>query len=62
MTIDMEIDESTVRKIILEYLHEKLGFTTIQKDDITIEVKSKQNYRSEWEQAAFKAKIHKIVL
>ena len=55
MNIVIEIDEKELRKIIQEKLIEMLPNTHIATEDVKIEVKSKQNYKSEWEQAAFKA-------
>lgn len=57
-TIKIEIDESTLKKLIKQYLEDQIG-TSIDEKDIKIETKSKQNYSSEWESAAFRASIHK---
>lgn len=54
MKINFEIDEKTLKKLIQEHFEEKTG-QMIPEDKIVIKVKSKQNYRSEWEIAAFKA-------
>jgi len=55
MKIKIEIDEKTLRGLVLDYLSSQLGELALSKDCLTIEVKSKQNYRSEWESAAFRA-------
>lgn len=60
MKVDIEIDEPTVRRVLRTYLNEVLGLEA-KDEDIRIMVKSKQNYRSEWEQADFKAEIHKVL-
>lgn len=59
--IKIEIDEITLRKLIKQYLEENIG-AEIDEKDITIEVKSKQNYKSEWELAHFRAQIIKSII
>lgn len=55
MDIRIEIDEKTLRAMVVRYLYDELGGMTVKADDVQIEVKSRQNYRSEWEVAAFRA-------
>lgn len=57
--IEIVIDKAKLRIIIREYLQHKLGNIEIQDADIDIFVKSRQNYRSEWESADFKAIFRK---
>jgi hypothetical protein len=59
MKLSTEIDESTLRKLVLQHMREKLGAVSLDEKDVVIEVKSKQNYRSEWELAAFRARVEK---
>ena len=59
VTVDVMIDENTLKEILINYLHSKLGEVDLAQRDVKIEVKSKQNYKSEWESAAFRATIHK---
>ena len=59
MKIRIEIDEQTLRGLVYAHLMEQLGSVNVEQDDIKIEVKSKQNYRSEWEAAAFRAVVNK---
>ncbi len=54
-TIHVELDEGVVRHLVEEHLRALLGEVVFDAKDVTIEVKSKQNYRSEWEPAAFRA-------
>lgn len=54
--IDIEVDEITLKRLVVEYLQRKMGDIKIDENDVYIETKSKQNYRSEWEVAAFRAK------
>jgi len=56
--IEIEIDEADLRSLIKKYLEEKLNFA-FKDEEIKIEVKSKQNYKSEWEVAQFRARIIK---
>lgn len=60
MRIQLEINEAELRKIILIHLQQHMS-ADITADDVKIEVKSTQNYKSEWEQAAFRATIDKRV-
>lgn len=55
MKIRIELDEQVVKDLIIEYMKEQLGEIHLDEDEIRIEVKSKQNYKSEWEQANFRA-------
>jgi hypothetical protein len=55
MKINIEIDEQTIKQLILDYIQDKLGNIPIASADVSIMVKSKQNYKSTWEVADFKA-------
>lgn len=58
--IRIEIDEKTLTTLVHEYLVKQLGVDILPDVyDIKIEVKSKQNYRSEWEKAEFRAVYEK---
>ena len=54
MKIRVELNEKELRELIINYLEENIG-TTFDEKKINIEVKSSQNYKSEWEQASFRA-------
>ncbi len=58
MKIDIEIGEEDLKKLIIEHLEEILK-VSLSIDDVRIEVKSKQNYKSEWESASFRARVSK---
>lgn len=58
--IVIEIDESKLKQLVLEYLNDRVD-AGIELSDVTIEVKSKQNYRSEWEYAQFRARVAKLI-
>lgn len=53
--LQAEIDEVVLKKLVRDYLEENGIAVTI--DAIHIEVKSKQNYKSEWEEASFRATV-----
>lgn len=55
MRLQIEIDEKQLRRLVLNYLSAKLGDVSLDEKKIQIMVKSKQNYKSEWEEAEFKA-------
>lgn len=55
MRIKIEITEAEMKRLIQRELEKRLGTVTIRVDDIKIEVHSKQNYKAEWEIAAFRA-------
>ena len=58
--VKIEIDERTLRMLVLGYLSEKVGVQLAEKD-VQIETKSAQNYRSEWERASFRARVDKEI-
>lgn len=60
-SIKIEMDSVELEKLIVRFFQDKLGDVDLELEDITIEVKSKQNYRSEWEKAAFRASICKVL-
>lgn len=55
--INVEIDEVTLKGLVVSYLMDQLGNINLQPQDVVIEVKSKCNYKSEWEHASFRARI-----
>jgi len=55
--INISINEETLRELVVKYIAEKMGSVTVKKDDVHIETKSKQNFRSEWETAAYRATV-----
>ena len=61
MKVQIEIDENELRAIVLDYIRARFRTEEIDPADVAIEVKSKNNYRSEWERAAFRARVDKVV-
>ena len=55
MKINAELTEKELKELIVAHFYEKIG-ASLDADKIRIEVKSKQNYRSEWETSCFRAK------
>lgn len=56
MKINVTIDEKELRSLVKQRLSDILN-TVVEEKDICIEVKSKQNYKAEWEIAAFRATV-----
>lgn len=62
MKINIEIDEDKMKELILGYIEAMLGDLPLDKKDVKIEVKSKQNYKSEWEVANFRVRYEHYYL
>lgn len=56
MKVHVEMSEKEIKAAIYHYLEQKSG-VRVPDNSITILVKSKQNYKSEWEQADIKAEF-----
>lgn len=54
MNLRIEINEQDLKSLVAVFIQEQTG-QSVSVENIKIEVKSKQNYKSEWEEAAFKA-------
>ena len=54
MKIHIEICEAQLKNLIIELLKDRFQ-TGFLPDSLRIEVKSKQNYKSEWEEASYRA-------
>jgi hypothetical protein len=57
MKVRIEIDEQQLRSLVMRELESKLGSLEFEEADVKIEVKSKQNWKSEWESAEFRAVV-----
>ena len=55
MRAKFELSEADLKALILTEMQTKLGENALNSSNLKIEVKSKQNYKSEWEPAAFRA-------
>lgn len=61
MAVNIEVDEETLRALVIKHLQTVCEGLAIDNNDITIEVKSKNNFKSEWETAAYRARVQKRV-
>lgn len=55
MKIRIEITEEELKDLIIAQIENTLGSVILDEKKIKIQVKSKQNYNSEWESASFRA-------
>lgn len=55
MKFTVELSEEEIRAILCNFINNRF-LTNIKPDQLNIEVKSKQNYKSEWEVAAIRIK------
>jgi hypothetical protein len=55
--VTIEYNEHDITNLILNDLEEKMPGVNFTKDSIQVQVKSKQNYKAEWEKAAFRATV-----
>ena len=58
--IVIEIDTDGLRRLVCDEISRKLN-DEINIEDVEIEVKSSMNYKSEWEEGQFRAKISKFI-
>lgn len=57
LSISMNVED--LKRLIRDKFQAQLGMD-IEQHEISIMVKSKQNYKSEWEEAEFKAEVEKV--
>ncbi len=58
MQISIILTDKDLKKLVLDEIRRQLD-SDIKEEDIRIEVKSKQNYKADWEVADFRATICK---
>lgn len=58
MDIKIIIDAMELKRLIITHLAERLGEIPFDPNNLSIQVKSRQNYKAEWEVADFKAEYH----
>lgn len=61
MKVSVTLTEEDLQRLVYQELQERLGSIIFSSNEVVIEVKSKQNYKSEWEPAAFRATVVKEV-
>ena len=57
MEIKVNLTKEDILLALQEYIQDRMGFHITDTLTLLIETKSKQNYRSEWEQADFRASL-----
>ncbi len=61
MMIRVELSERDLRGLVWDHLRSMLGDDVVfDVSDVKIQVKSKQNYKSEWEEASFRAVLNLV--
>lgn len=55
MKLEIILTEEDLKQLIITELKNKLGEIPFNRLNVSIKVKSKQNYKAEWEEALFKA-------
>ena len=55
MLLRVELTEQDLKRLIIRELQDRLGDIKIDNTQIQIQVKSVQNFKAEWEKAAFRA-------
>jgi hypothetical protein len=63
--IHIELNENDVKRLVVDYItnlarSNGVPDPDISEENVRIEVRSKQNYKSEWEQAEYRAIIDKV--
>jgi TATA-binding protein-associated factor Taf7 len=56
--IVVEYTEEDIKRLIIEDMDAKMPGVGLNVKEIHVEVASKQNYKSEWEDARFRARIN----
>lgn len=55
MNVEITYTEQDLKRLVMEDIQRKLGDVPFDEKKVVIETKSKQNFKSEWESAAFRA-------
>lgn len=62
MKVKIEIGSKTLRKLVLDHIQQAMGEGVIvAEENVVILVKTKQNYKAEWESGDFKAIIERDI-
>lgn len=59
-TLNLSYTEHDLIRLIIDDISNKTN-VVLNERDVMIMVKSSQNYKSEWEKAAFKAEAHVLI-
>lgn len=60
MKIRIELTEEDLKKMVMEKLEDSLGSLPFNPKAVQILVKTKQNYKAEWEPGSFKA-VYEVI-
>lgn len=59
MKISVEVNERELKTMVIARLRELMPDVPIEEADVSFLVKTKQNYRAEWEEGSFRASVEK---
>lgn len=57
MKVRIELTEEDVKRLVRNEILDRLGDIPLEASEVKIETKSTQNYKAEWEAAAFRAVV-----
>lgn len=57
MDLTIQLTEQDIKHLVYAEIARRLGDIKFEPSQVKLEVKSKQNYKSEWETAAFRAYV-----
>lgn len=60
MKIHIELDSHQLKALVIEHLQNRLGNVALDVKNLRIEVKSKHNWKAEWEDALYRATYEAI--
>jgi len=55
MKVTIEIDSEELKRLVIAKIEDTLGSVALDNSKVRILVKSKQNYKADWESGDFKA-------
>lgn len=58
MNIEITLTELDLKRLVCDELQRRMGDIQLEANDVKIETKSTQNYKADWETAAFRARIN----
>lgn len=50
MIVTITIDEKTIKQLLVDHINKQLGEMAVDLKDVKLYTKSRQNYRSTWEE------------
>ncbi len=62
MNIQITLSGKDIKRLVVEELQKKLGDIPLVEENVKIETRSKQNYKSEWEIACYRVIYNHITL